>query len=687
MGGGGFSMEPDNPLLDDHVLDLARAARGRDTAARLLPRDGQRRLARLHRQLLRGLRPAGRGDPSAAVRPDRRSTSSRSCSTRTSSTSAAATPRTCSRSGASTASTSALRRAWEAGVVMTGLSAGSLCWFETGTTDSFGEGLAALSGGLGFVPGSHSPHYDGEATRRPRYHQLVADGRPAGRVCRRRRRGARVRWTATWSRSSRRDPMRGRIASNAVRTASPSRPSCRRATWAEAGASRRPARPRRRRGGRRPVVRDRGLARRRAVSTVHAPAGRHEAGREVGQRGEHEQAGRSRRRAGPRAARAALAGSVSASIERASAGRSTASACPTEDEDVEVELARAPAPTLPPAELALEVLQRREQLERSRSSGPRPAGDVEGDDRVVEIGLVGDADRWRDVEPRDAPRRAPRERRERGDRLGQGRRGVADVRPETDVGADASGLVTSVARPPRGGRLDSGPCARSRSESCTPKPGHGPAPLGRWLADERARLARRHVDGFRAAGAADVAIVSGPPDATSFGERLRDTGPCRAPGRARGPRVGRDPAGDRRATCATWSTAAGSDARVALANNRLLGGRGRDRRAHGPSSATSRTCRPTTRCRAGSRRSRATRSPTCAAGGGSRSTSMARWTSSCSAPSAARPGRSRRACGQRLQPSRDRGRQSARRSSSSRAGRPRRRSPGSNARRRRERAR
>jgi peptidase E len=75
----------------------------------------------------------------------------------------------------------ALRRAWESGVVMTGLSAGSLCWFETGTTDSFGRGLVALSGGLGFVPGSHSPHYDGEENRRPRYHQLVEEGAlPAG---------------------------------------------------------------------------------------------------------------------------------------------------------------------------------------------------------------------------------------------------------------------------------------------------------------------------------------------------------------------------------------------------------------------------------------------------------------------------------------------------------------------------
>jgi peptidase E len=75
----------------------------------------------------------------------------------------------------------ALRRAWQAGTVMTGQSAGSLCWFETGTTDSFGAGLAALSGGLGFVPGSHAPHYDAEATRRPHYQRLVADGvLPAG---------------------------------------------------------------------------------------------------------------------------------------------------------------------------------------------------------------------------------------------------------------------------------------------------------------------------------------------------------------------------------------------------------------------------------------------------------------------------------------------------------------------------
>lgn len=75
----------------------------------------------------------------------------------------------------------ALRAAWERGVVLTGGSAGSLCWFEGGTTDSFNlNRLAPLTDGLGFLPGSHCPHYDGEAERRPLYHRLVRDGFPAG---------------------------------------------------------------------------------------------------------------------------------------------------------------------------------------------------------------------------------------------------------------------------------------------------------------------------------------------------------------------------------------------------------------------------------------------------------------------------------------------------------------------------
>lgn len=75
----------------------------------------------------------------------------------------------------------ALRRAHDAGVVLAGASAGSICWFEGGTTDSFGPTLHSLTGGLGLIPGSHSPHYDGEPQRRPTYQRLVADGSlPAG---------------------------------------------------------------------------------------------------------------------------------------------------------------------------------------------------------------------------------------------------------------------------------------------------------------------------------------------------------------------------------------------------------------------------------------------------------------------------------------------------------------------------
>src|SRR2546425_12764708 len=72
-----------------------------------------------------------------------------------------------------------MRDAWERGVILTGVSAGMICWFEAGVTDSFGP-LAALRDGLGFLSGSACPHYDGEKDRRPTYHGLVAAGFPAG---------------------------------------------------------------------------------------------------------------------------------------------------------------------------------------------------------------------------------------------------------------------------------------------------------------------------------------------------------------------------------------------------------------------------------------------------------------------------------------------------------------------------
>lgn len=77
-----------------------------------------------------------------------------------------------------------LREAWQHGAILCGWSAGALCWFEAGSTDSFGLGLAALDNGLGFLPGSFCPHYDSEERRRPTYHRFIAEGLlPAGWAC------------------------------------------------------------------------------------------------------------------------------------------------------------------------------------------------------------------------------------------------------------------------------------------------------------------------------------------------------------------------------------------------------------------------------------------------------------------------------------------------------------------------
>lgn len=73
-----------------------------------------------------------------------------------------------------------MREAWSRGTILCGLSAGMICWFQSSVTDSFGP-LRELQDGLGFLPGSACPHYDGEARRRPTFRRLVGDGTlPAG---------------------------------------------------------------------------------------------------------------------------------------------------------------------------------------------------------------------------------------------------------------------------------------------------------------------------------------------------------------------------------------------------------------------------------------------------------------------------------------------------------------------------
>jgi peptidase E len=75
----------------------------------------------------------------------------------------------------------ALRSAWQAGVVLMGVSAGSICWHIGGTTDSFGLPLRPITDALAFLPYSNSPHHDAEPERRPLIHKLIGDGTlPAG---------------------------------------------------------------------------------------------------------------------------------------------------------------------------------------------------------------------------------------------------------------------------------------------------------------------------------------------------------------------------------------------------------------------------------------------------------------------------------------------------------------------------
>jgi len=69
----------------------------------------------------------------------------------------------------------AMREAWERGVILGGVSAGSICWHLGGTTDSFGPELKPVTNALGLLPYANGVHYDSEAQRRPLLHQLIKD--------------------------------------------------------------------------------------------------------------------------------------------------------------------------------------------------------------------------------------------------------------------------------------------------------------------------------------------------------------------------------------------------------------------------------------------------------------------------------------------------------------------------------
>jgi len=172
MGGGGFSGEPKNPLLDDFILSLTGKVSPRVCFLGTASGDSERYIEKFYK----------------AMRRRKCKASHLALFHRT-----VATPSTFLGwqdviyvGGGNTVNMLAMWRihgvdralhaAWRQGIVLAGISAGANCWFEACSTDSFGP-LAPLRDGLGLLPGSVCPHYHGEKQRRPTLLRFIADGR------------------------------------------------------------------------------------------------------------------------------------------------------------------------------------------------------------------------------------------------------------------------------------------------------------------------------------------------------------------------------------------------------------------------------------------------------------------------------------------------------------------------------
>lgn len=167
MGGGGFSMEPDVPLLDDLVLEQTGQDHPRAGFLGTASGDADGYIERFHEHLGDRCRTSHLRLFSQPSDEPRRWVEGLDA---------------IYVGGGSTANLLAvwrvhrldqlLRAAHDRGAVLAGVSAGAMCWFEGGVTDSFGD-LAPLRDGLGIVGGSFTPHYDGETDRRPALHRAL----------------------------------------------------------------------------------------------------------------------------------------------------------------------------------------------------------------------------------------------------------------------------------------------------------------------------------------------------------------------------------------------------------------------------------------------------------------------------------------------------------------------------------
>ncbi|MGE7916375.1 Type 1 glutamine amidotransferase-like domain-containing protein [Lysinibacillus xylanilyticus] len=169
LGGGGFSMEPHNPLLDTYILQQSNKANPKICFVPTASGDSENYISRFYSFFdshqcipshLSLFSPPTQDLESFILEKD-----------------------IIYVGGGNTKNLLALwkewsldrifKTAWHEGILLTGISAGSICWFEEGITDSYCGGNLQPINCLGFLPGSNCPHYDGEINRKPAYHDLV----------------------------------------------------------------------------------------------------------------------------------------------------------------------------------------------------------------------------------------------------------------------------------------------------------------------------------------------------------------------------------------------------------------------------------------------------------------------------------------------------------------------------------
>jgi peptidase E len=176
FGGGGFAMEPDNPLLDDYVLGLCRRSRPRVCLIPTASGDSPGWIDRFY-----ALFDDGRCEPSHLALFSRGVDDLYAFLSEQD---------VLYVGGGNTVNLLAVWRAQGLaevlprvlanGTIACGVSAGGLCWFERGITDSYGPGLNPLTNGLGFLPGSFCPHFDSDSRRPDAFRSFVRESGQAG---------------------------------------------------------------------------------------------------------------------------------------------------------------------------------------------------------------------------------------------------------------------------------------------------------------------------------------------------------------------------------------------------------------------------------------------------------------------------------------------------------------------------